>query len=238
MYDFDIEYHDTYKPALDEADWTLQDMVLGGLAIYGIGALSSGLVGFLLVTAFAQYYDILLFPANVIIYTLQLLMVVPAWWCGPTKYGGDWRRLGLLGCDLWRGVLLAVAGGALAWGVNDLTARLVPTVSRVGHIHGPLLSRSTEGMFWSVLVCVILAPIAEEVFFRGFLYAGLRNRLGLGWAIVVSAAFFALAYLPAAFVPTVLIGVILAVMYEMSGSLWPGIAARAALGFIAIAVAY
>lgn len=235
---FDYEFKIDYKPALDNADWTLRDMILGGLTALGLILAGSLIVIFFVAVVFPDHYDVLYFPAMVVAGSFEGLLVFPAWWWGPHKYGGDWRRLGLLRCDLWRGVLVAVGGAAAMWGVNALAGHLAADASRVGHLHGGLFLGSPWRVLGSVLLFVILAPLAEEILFRGFLYAGLRNRFGVRWAVAISAALFALAYLSsAAFVPTLLIGAILAGVYELSGSLWPGIAARAVLSAVAIVMA-
>jgi membrane protease YdiL (CAAX protease family) len=75
-----------------------------------------------------------------------------------------------------------------------------------------------------LLLAGIIAPIVEETVFRGMIYGWLRSHLPVALAVVVSAAIFAIAHvipvlLPALFV----VGLILAIAYEWSGSLWVSI---------------
>ena len=76
--------------------------------------------------------------------------------------------------------------------------------------------------FWLMLLLAGgVAPVVEEVMFRGLLYGWLRSRMPVALAVVVSAALFSVAHvipvlLPALFV----VGLTLAVAYELSGSLW------------------
>lgn len=88
------------------------------------------------------------------------------------------------------------------------------------------------------LTCVV-APIAEELFFRGFLFGALR-RHGLVLAVLVSGIAFGLAHVassPIAFVvPLAALGVILALLYERTGSLYPSIALHALNNSIAFGV--
>lgn len=73
-----------------------------------------------------------------------------------------------------------------------------------------------------------LGPIIEEVFFRGFAYPAFRKRMGVGAALLASAAIFSLVHLNlVAFVPIVLLGVFLAYLYERTGSLVPSMTAHA-----------
>lgn len=72
---------------------------------------------------------------------------------------------------------------------------------------------------------IIVAPLVEESFFRGFLYPALRRIMSIRAAIVVSAALFGLAHLTfLVMVPTFVLGVILATMKERHGSLTAPIA--------------
>ena len=77
---------------------------------------------------------------------------------------------------------------------------------------------------WFFLAAVVVAPIVEEIFFRGFLFQGFRKRYGWIPALLLSSAIFAAAHLdPASLLPTFILGVILTYMYHHSNSLWPGI---------------
>ena len=68
---------------------------------------------------------------------------------------------------------------------------------------------------------VIAAPVAEEIFFRGFLFAGLRRRLPFVVAGLLSGAVFSLAHFdPGLVLPFTLVGLILAFSYERTGSLY------------------
>lgn len=72
------------------------------------------------------------------------------------------------------------------------------------------------------LVCLI-APLAEETIFRGFIYGWLRRRLPVLPAVAVSAAVFSAAHVVLVLaLPLFAVGVILALLYEYSDSLVPG----------------
>lgn len=92
------------------------------------------------------------------------------------------------------------------------------------------LKESTEKHLpFFTLFVGFLGPMIEEVFFRGFAYPALRQRMGLGAALLASAAIFSVAHLNlVAFVPIVILGVFLAYLYERTGSLVPAMTAHAA----------
>jgi membrane protease YdiL (CAAX protease family) len=83
---------------------------------------------------------------------------------------------------------------------------------------------SLDSPIWLILVGVLLAPFVEEMFFRGFLFAGFRQGFSWNKAALLSSALFALAHLQlAALIPTFILGYLLAYIFHKSNSLWPGI---------------
>lgn len=79
--------------------------------------------------------------------------------------------------------------------------------------------------FWSiVIVGTFLAPIAEELLFRGFIYRFAERYAGTVWAIAVSSLVFAAAHGgPIRFVPILLLGLVLGIVRRNTGSVWQGI---------------
>ncbi len=87
------------------------------------------------------------------------------------------------------------------------------------------------------LLAIIAAPIAEETFFRGFVFGGLRNRWGLAGAIFASGLLFGLAHLlPLLYIPFTIIGMLFAFGYVYSGSIWTPMAAHFLFNSISFAV--
>ncbi|HYT33929.1 MAG TPA: CPBP family intramembrane glutamic endopeptidase [Ktedonobacteraceae bacterium] len=74
----------------------------------------------------------------------------------------------------------------------------------------------------TLLAAVIVAPFCEEIFFRGFVFAGLCKAMPVGWAIVCSSLLFALAHAdPGSFTVLFIIGLALAFLRWRTKSLWP-----------------
>lgn len=76
----------------------------------------------------------------------------------------------------------------------------------------------------ALLVTAVLAPFTEEIFFRGMVYRYLRARWPIWAAVVGSALLFGLAHFSGlnglALLPVfVLMGIVLALIYERTGSL-------------------
>jgi membrane protease YdiL (CAAX protease family) len=85
---------------------------------------------------------------------------------------------------------------------------------------------------------VVLAPIAEEFFFRGFFYATLRTKLPVAWAAIVNGAIFGAIHAStgASAVPVLIfLGIALCLVRERTGSLYPCIAIHAFNNMLAYA---
>ena len=93
------------------------------------------------------------------------------------------------------------------------------------------------GAALTFIALVLWTPFTEEVFFRGFVFAGLWPRLGSTGAIIVSALIFSLFHVaPGVLLPIFITGVLLAWLYRRTGSLWPSIVAHAGQNAIALTV--
>jgi membrane protease YdiL (CAAX protease family)/uncharacterized RDD family membrane protein YckC len=91
-----------------------------------------------------------------------------------------------------------------------------------------------------VFLIAVAAPIAEEIFFRGMLFGGLRRRLSTLPAAAISALVFGALHATtgvSAVPPLIIFGFVLALLYERTGSLVPGMIAHALNNALALAVA-
>lgn len=72
-----------------------------------------------------------------------------------------------------------------------------------------------------IFTAVILAPVTEEIIFRGYIYGTIRRYAGRWCGLLLSAALFATihAHIPS-LVPLFALAVCLTLAYEYSGSLW------------------
>jgi membrane protease YdiL (CAAX protease family) len=87
------------------------------------------------------------------------------------------------------------------------------------------------------VLVIAIAPPVEEFFFRGFLYQALRARTGvLGGALISGLLFGLIHFKPEFLVPLAVLGILLALLFEKTGSLWPCILVHAANNAIAFSV--
>lgn len=168
------------------------------------------------------------------------VMLGAVWLFSVSRYRVGWNKLGLQSFPVAMGCALSVA---LLIASYVLRAAYVMIASALG-FHFSIqqiltrLDTSGPGFFLTLVVGAVIAPIAEEIFFRGFVYAGLRKRLGVAAAVLVASIFFALLHLSIElFIPILALGIFLTLLYELTGSLFPGIFLHMANNAVAL-IAY
>ena len=89
----------------------------------------------------------------------------------------------------------------------------------------------------SVVFLVIVAPITEELFFRGVLQRSLTIRYGPRVGIILSGVLFGLVHgLPWQILPALLLGLLFAWWTERTQSLWPALVGHAANNALSFAL--
>ena len=137
-------------------------------------------------------------------------------------------------------VLLTVGVLVLSVGATALYSALVQ-VSEIEFLAPPKIPPGIvlpgTGAVLTFIALVLWTPFTEEVFFRGFVFAGLLPRFGATGAMIVSGLIFSAFHLaPGVLMPIFITGFLLAWLYRRTGSLWPCIAAHAGQNAIALAI--
>ena len=132
------------------------------------------------------------------------------------------------------GIGLIVASSVVEAGIKAIFgSHPQPQALVLAEHHGPV------AFFFDLMSVSLAAPVAEEIFFRGFIFAGLVQRFSPAFSMAVSGALFGFAHLdPWSFVPIWVIGTGLALTYYTTRSLWVNIVAHATVNTISLAVAY
>ena len=83
-----------------------------------------------------------------------------------------------------------------------------------------LKEKDTSFLLYASLFAAIAGPIIEELFFRGFVYNAVKKYIGVFWAALITAAMFAVLHAHlVGFLPILALGILLAYLYEKTGTL-------------------
>jgi CAAX protease family protein len=222
---------------------------LEAVGIYVVAFLVAGLVTLPLIGLMDEDSDLTTIVATTIA-ALAIVGVLVAWlsighrgW--PAVMGvpqrGAWRReVGagvLFGIGLYP-VMVVVVGGLLVVVLEALSGERVQAPEQVGeHL-------SAVGTAITIAYAVAIAPVGEELFFRGVLFRALRDRHGFVVGAIGSGLGFGLIhFIPGPAVDAALLmivmfftGVALAFVYERRGTIVTPIAAHVTFNVIGIAL--
>ena len=216
--------------------WTLRDaakavtLVVGvaALIVFGAALVLRGLEGTI--------------PGSKLLFSavLEGVLLLAVWRFGPWRYGQSWRALGLsapLGRDAFLALLVFLASLAFIL-LYTTTINLLGLASLTPPpIPDELMKTYPERIAAFVLI-VVVAPIAEEAFFRGFLLPVFAGQWGFWVGASFVSVLFAMAHLePGILLPAFVSGMLLAWLYRRTGSLWNCCLAHSAQNALAFAVA-
>lgn len=163
-----------------------------------------------------------------LVYVLALVIVVGVpWWV--KKYKTTKEDIGLQRLPLWR-ELLAAPIGFIAYVITSgivisTLANYVPAfdVQQAQDVGFDQLTYRYEYIL-AFITLVIVAPVAEEILFRGYLYGKLKKYTFRWVAIILTSALFGLAHGQwNVAVDTFILSIALCLLRDLTGSLWPAI---------------
>lgn len=144
------------------------------------------------------------------------------------KYGQNLSAIGLTAKNGMKNVFYSLAGYVALVPVLLVVMMLTYFVIKVLKYTPPVQpivkvlmeEKETSVLLVSTLFAAIFGPIAEEIFFRGFMYSAVKKRFGVFAAMIGTAAIFAVLHGHlVGFLPIMALGLLLAYLYEKTGSL-------------------
>jgi membrane protease YdiL (CAAX protease family) len=147
-----------------------------------------------------------------------------------------WRRIRMRG--VWPRIIKLYF---LSWGVNILYVVILYALKYTfpdDDVYVRLLTNNSWQMtVLNILLVSVIAPLCEETLFRGVVFACLRGHLNKWLAIGISAAIFSgMHFQLYGFLPRLVLGVILAYLYERHQSLYPAVAFHSLNNFAAMMI--
>jgi membrane protease YdiL (CAAX protease family) len=148
----------------------------------------------------------------------------------------------LPGRDPGGAIRAGLGWGVLAWiGASLVSAAVYYVFDALGIQSDPQAAEQALSVIdpWlAVLAIVILAPIAEEIFFRGVVFNAFLREGGRRWAFIGSSALFAAIHLSlVALIPIFLLGLALAWVYHRTNNLLAPIVMHMVVNGASVAIA-
>lgn len=203
----------TPPPPPKPATWTLADTWLG------LALLLLIMLGFTFVISQLKASRS---TSIIVMTTFEFLLLIPIaiifFWRKVS-----WIELGLrkfdrnslaIGCGLLVATYFIVIINNLIMAALGVITQADVVFELLGEIDAPILF---------AFVTAIVAPFTEELFFRGFLFKGFRQRYGWVNALMFSSIIFSLFHGQiATLIPTFLLGALFAYLYHRTESVFPG----------------
>lgn len=221
--------------------WTMKDVLVGIASLVAVAILLlSGIVAALVLLNIKSVSGRIVLSLYATL-LLDVLMLVIAWAQTVHKYHISWRAFGFK--PLGKGSLVAAWAVVGAGLVISVVYGAVVSLLKLNALQSPPLPPVFSGGGWSWmlggLLVLVMAPIAEETFFRGFLFASIGRRYGFWWGAGVSAALFAAAHAQVGvLIPVFILGLFLAWLYSRTQSLWSCILAHFLYNGLVLAIAH
>ncbi len=167
----------------------------------------------------------------------------------------DWpRRIGItFGRDGLRDALIGAMSGLVLYGVVAFAIG-VPLLALFRLVLGDQVTPpeqipqhlSVNAKVLTVFLALVLAPVTEELFYRGILYRGVRDRHGVALGMLVSSVLFGASHVLQApwrdvlFFQTLMVftGLGFAMIYERRGNLVADVAAHMAFNVVGIVIIF
>jgi membrane protease YdiL (CAAX protease family) len=212
------------------ATWSIRDIVLGVvLAVASVILLQILFVVPVLAAGYDEDDSLTQGVAVISNLVWNVVLVLLVYWMAKRR-GGSWASLGWRApwrgerWSRWRLLGIVVGGYVCMWAVVGIYNLIVSLLGLDFLLPDEQIPEDIFNETWLVVlmgIAIVLgAPFSEELFFRGFLYGGLRRRRGTPIPALMTGSLFSLAHLQLGLiVPFTLIGAILSLVYERTGSI-------------------
>lgn len=167
------------------------------------------------------------FAAAVYAITLILVIVIPYRFFNRARVSK--KTLGIARLPSWLDIALTLPAAFVYLLTTALLVTLVSTLfpafnpEQVQDIGFTNLTQQSEYLL-AFVTLIILAPLAEELLFRGYLYGKLRTIVGFLPSVLLTSLLFGAAHMQWNLaVDTFALSLVLCSLREMTGSIWAGV---------------
>jgi membrane protease YdiL (CAAX protease family) len=167
--------------------------------------------------------------STALVYILTLLLVIGLPWLINKNNKTSLNDIGLKNLPTWMDIFITPAGFIvyliLSAFLIMLATNFLPgfDANQIQEVGFSGLSQRYEFIL-AFVVLVVIVPISEEVLFRGFLFGKLLKKIPIWAAVMVTSVLF--AFLHGAWnvaIDTFALSIVLCVLRQITGSIWPSI---------------
>jgi membrane protease YdiL (CAAX protease family) len=224
--------------------WTLRDMFFSILFLIAVlTGIYFGIARIVIVLKIGERIN----SSNItnlsfsVLYGIQvILMLGVVWFFAIYWRRARWRNLGLNYYSLIKTIWYSFLALLLIMLINFAYVILMTNVFKIAPPTSKieeLVGNKNVSYILLLVVVSIIAPICEEIFFRGFLFQGFKKRWGVPAGIIISSALFSAAHLDLYnFLPLLAIGWVLAYLFHKTKSLLPVIFLHAIYNLLLILI--
>lgn len=212
--------------------WAWMSFFMVNMAIGGV----LWLLGRMGVSIAEEYHIVATMGLSVAVYGLALVVAIFVPWHA-AKRRTSCRELGLTGLPAWLDVVLPLPAFVLYFMATALVIAVVSSLLPLDLYQPQQLpfeatAVSTHAQYAMVFfTLVILAPLAEELLFRGYLYGKLRNTTSVAGAIIITSITFGFAHLWVGSgelqwkvaIDTFVLSIFLCLLREYTGAIWASV---------------
>jgi len=157
--------------------------------------------------------------------SLAILFVI---YFSVVRYKEDLKALGLSFKNFFKNIFYGIVGYialvpvlVLILAATLIIINLIKYIPQKQPVVELLLrEKGVAFLAYSSFFAAIFGPIAEELFFRAFMYGAFRKYIGVFWAMILTSALFAALHThTVGFLPIMALGILLAYLYEKTGTL-------------------
>lgn len=176
-----------------------------------------------------------------VLYGIQvILMVGVVWFYAIYWRRARWRDLGFSYYSFIKTIWYSFLALLLIMLINFVYVILMTRVFKISPPSSKieeLITNKNVSYIMLLIVVSVIAPVCEEIFFRGFLFQGFKKRWGVPAGMLISSFLFSAAHLDLYnFLPLLAIGWVLAYLFHKTKSLLPVIFLHAIYNLILILI--
>ena len=214
--------------------------IFGGFGVFSLASIGAGYL-----SQFIGQWSI-----AVVVLTNAAFIGGSVWYLGVLRGKTSWKEIGFFPTRWnWSWVLVAIGLSVALMPIRGLIGLLVSYLveggmqslqNRADLLLGGAMDFSWLGFALTFVGVGLIVPISEELYFRGLLHRLFQPYLKLWPRVLLSSAFFALGHFDSIGVvfSSYVMGVVIALAYERTKSLWMAIAIHMATNSIAVLLLY